>query len=207
MCALGDSLTILSQEETHMKKVVLTFGLIGGAIMAFFVFLVGTLHDRDLISPENGELVGYATMVISLAVIFFGIKSYRDNYSGGSITFWKGIQIGLLISVIGGVLYFVGVEGYNLANPEFAPKFMKKWADHEADKARARGASEDEIATARKQIEDMDKVFANPFFMFLICLMEISPVGIIITVISAALLRKKEMLPAENSTLGYQGGI
>jgi hypothetical protein len=84
---------------------------------------------------------------------------------------------------------------------------MKKWADHEADKARARGASEDEIATARKQIEDMDKVFANPFFMFLICLMEISPVGIIITVISAALLRKKEMLPAENSTLGYQGGI
>ena len=179
-----------------MKKVVLTFGLIGGAIMVFFVFLLGTLHDRETISPENGELVGYATMVISLSVIFFGIKSYRDNYSGGLITFWKGIQIGLLISLIGGVLYFVGVEGYNLANPEFAPKFMKKLADHEADKARASGASEDEIAATRKQIEELDKIMANPRFLFLICLMEISPVGIIITVVSAALLRKKELLPA-----------
>jgi len=74
MCALGDSLTILSQEETHMKKVVLTFGFIGGAIMAFFVFLVGTLHDKEVISLDKGELVGYATMVISLSVIAFGFK-------------------------------------------------------------------------------------------------------------------------------------
>lgn len=196
MRAEGNSPTILNQGETLMKKIVLTFGLIGGAIMVFFVFLVGTLHDRELIDPDKGEIVGYATMVISLSVIFFGIKSYRDNYGGGTITFWKGIQIGLLISVIGGVLYFVGVEAYNLANPEFAPKFMKKWAEHEADKARARGASENEIAAASKQIEDMDKVFANPLFMFLICLMEMSPVSILITVISSVLLRRKELLPA-----------
>jgi hypothetical protein len=181
-----------------MQKYILTFGLIGGSIMFFFVFLVSTLHDKDLMSQESGVglAVGYGTMIISLSVIFFGIKSYRDKYAGGTITFWKGLQIGLLISVIGCVMYFVALEAYNVANPEFYPKFMKKWADHEAENAKARGASDDEVANARKQVDDMYKVMANPLGLLVICFIEMFPVGIVITLISAALLRKRELLPA-----------
>lgn len=93
-----------------MKKTILTYGLISGVLMVIFTFIVATLHNRDMIDFGKAELYGYAFGVIALSMIFFGIKSYRDNYGSGTITFWKGIQIGMLITSIGSVMYVVGAE-------------------------------------------------------------------------------------------------
>lgn len=181
-----------------MKKTVITFGLIGGVIIMIFTFIIATLCDRDMIAFERAEIVGYASMVIALSMIFFGIKSYRDNQGGGKITFWKGVQVGVLITAIASALYVVGGEAYTAYNPGFAPKVMEKYKEMETRKMEQKGASKEEIDATIKQMSDMMKLMENPLFRVPIYLIEIFPVGLIITLISAGLLRKRELLPAES---------
>jgi hypothetical protein len=179
-----------------MKKIVLTFGLIAGGLSMIFTFLIATLCDWESIDFGRAELIGYASMVVALSMIFFGIKSYRDNYANGTITFWKGVQIGLLITCIGSVMYVIGGEAYTAINPGFAPKVMEKYKEFETNKMKAKGASQEEIDAVMNQMTEMIKMMDNPLVRFGIYLIEIFPVGLIITLLSAALLRKKELLPA-----------
>ena len=179
-----------------MKRVVLTFGLISGTIIAVLVWMVSWLAGRNLLSYSKLELVGYASMLIALSMVFFGIKSYRDNYGNGKISFWKGVQIGLLISLIAGVLYFAGAESYAIAHPGFVDEFVKLSKDQLVGKLKDQGASQEQIDKSTAEIDQMAGLMQNPLVFFLICLVEIYPVGIVVTLISAGLLRKKEMLPA-----------
>jgi Protein of unknown function (DUF4199) len=179
-----------------MRKTILTYGLIGGGLSMIFTCLIATLCEREILTFGNAEGVGYASMVIALSMIFFGIKSYRDNYGKGAITFWKGVQIGILITCIGSVGYVIGGELYTAINPGFAPKVMEKYKEFETNKMKQKGASQEEIDTVVKQMTDMVKMMENPLIRFVIYLVEIFPVGVVITVLSAALLRKRELLPA-----------
>ena len=180
-----------------MKKVVITFGLISGAIIAVLVWVIAWLCEVDLVTFDRAELIGYASMLIALSMIFFGIKSYRDNYAGGAITFWKGVQIGLLISLIGALLYWASAVAYNVAHPGFQERFVEKFTEHTVNTMRADGASQQEIDAQLVEIEKMEKMLQNPLVFFVVALIEILPVGIIVTLLSAALLRRREVLPAE----------
>src|SRR6478672_13310082 len=92
-----------------MTRIVLIFGLISGAIAAALMWVMLWMMR----SGETGHslLLGYATMIVSLSVVFFGIKSYRDN-NGGRITFFKGLQVGIVISLISAVCYGISWEAY-----------------------------------------------------------------------------------------------
>ena len=179
-----------------MKKVVLTFGLLAGFVIAALVWVVAWLCQTDLIAFERMEFVGYASMLIALSMVFFGIKSYRDNYLNGKISFWKGVQVGLLISLIAGFMYYAGAASYNIANPGFQAKFLQKYTDMTVGKLQAQGAPQTEIDNAVAQIDLMQRLFENPLLFFAIAMVEILPVGIIVSFISAGLLRRKEVLPA-----------
>lgn len=180
-----------------MKKVVLTFGIIAGLIIAILEWLVASLADRGTIGLERLEFIGYSSMLVALSMVFFGIKSYRDNYSGGTMTFWKGLQVGCLISLIAGLLYFGGAASYGLANPGFKESFMVKFTEIKVNKPAAEGASPDKIEAGRKEVELMRYLFDSPVIFFLVCLMEILPVGFLVAIISAAILRRKDVLPSQ----------
>ena len=179
-----------------MKKVVLTFGLLAGLIIASIVWLTASLVEANAIGFDRLEVVGYASMLVALTMVFFGIKSYRDNYSNGRITFWKGVQVGLLISVIAGVLYWGGATSYGIAHPGFDERFMKRFSDLKVGQLQQQGAAQAEIDAARAEVEMMAGLFKNPLLFFLICMVEIMPVGIVVSLVSAGLLRKRELLPA-----------
>jgi len=179
-----------------MKKAVLTYGLIGGGLIMIFTFVIATLCRKEIISIERADLVGYAAMMIAASMIFFGIRSYRDNYTGGSITFWKGVQVGLLITCIASVMYIAGGELHNVLYPDFAPKVMEKFTESEMNRLRQEGASQGEIDQAVQQTADIKKMMDNPLFHVSLYLIELLPVGLIITILSAALLRRREVLPA-----------
>lgn len=180
-----------------MRKVVLTFGLIAGVIIAGIVWLTALLVDNDTIGFERLEVVGYTSMIVALTMVFFGIKSYRDNYSGGKITFWKGCQVGFLISLIAGVMYWGGgVVTNTVALPGFDERFMQKFTEYKLGQLQQQGAPQEKIDAAKAEVEMMAGLFKNPVLFFLICMVEILPVGIIVTLVSAALLRKRELLPA-----------
>ena len=180
-----------------MTRVVLTFGLLAGVIIAALVWITAALAERDMIRFERLEVVGYASMIIALSMVFFGIKSYRDNQGKGTLTFWKGVQVGALISVIAGVLYFAGALSYGIVSPGFEDTFMRKFTELKVNQLQAKGASQAEIDKSTAEVETMRVLFKNPLLFFLVCMMEILPVGIIVAVISAALLRKRELLTAQ----------
>jgi hypothetical protein len=177
-----------------MRKVVLTYGLIAGAIFAVFMFGAYPFWKSGMITFENGEIVGYTSMVIALSLIFFGVKSYRDNYLRGSITFGNALKVGGLIAGVAALGYAVSWEFYfNL----IAPDFMTEYAAFSIEKAKSGNMAEADVQKLIADMESMKIMYRNPIFRFGITLTEILPVGIIISLVSAGILRKKEILPAQ----------
>ena len=175
-----------------MGRIVLVFGLISGAIAAGLMWILIAVQNSGKVDLENGMVFGYATMIIALSLVFFGVKSYRDN-NGGHITFLKGLQVGILISLICGVCYAASWELYYRGSGQ---EFLQKYTAHNLDKMKQDGASDAEIEKARVDGEKFMEIYENFFVRFGFTLMEILPVGIIVTLLSAALLRKREVLQA-----------
>jgi hypothetical protein len=169
-----------------MKKTVLTFGLISGAIMALMMF--ATLPFVDRIGFDKGAIVGYTTMVLSFLLVFFGIRSYRENVGGGTITFGRAFAIGILITLISCICYVVAWE---ILYFKFMPDFMAKYAAYAVEKAKASGASAEAIQAQVQEMKKFKEMYDNPFFNAAITFTEPFPVGLIITLISALILRKK----------------
>ena len=176
-----------------MTKIVLTFGLISGAIAAGLMWLLMGYVNKGSIDFDSGMTWGYATMIIALSMVFFGIKSYRDNH-GGRITFFKGLQVGILISLISAVFYAASWELYY---PSVGDEFMQKYTAYYVEKMRKDGTPEAEIEKTQKEMTEFGEMYKNPLIRFPMTMLEILPVGVIVTLISAALLRRKEVLPAE----------
>lgn len=179
-----------------MQKVTLTFGLLAGVIISVFGFIIMALCENGTITLDNSDLIGYGSMVIALSMIFFGIKSYRDNYQNGAIKFGKGLQVGMLITLVAALIYAAAGETYYQIDPEGQAALMDKYADHHINKMKEKGASPVEIDQKIKEMRDLKEMNKNPKIRFGMTLAIILPVGIVITLISAAVLRKKEFLPA-----------
>lgn len=176
-----------------MKKVIITYGLIGGVIVSVIMLGSHPLLEKGIINYDSGMLIGYSSMVIALSMVFFGVKSYRDQHSGGAISFWQGVKIGMLITLVASIMYALTWEVYfNTA----ASDFTEKYTQHYIDKMVKEGASQAEIDEKRAEMADFGELYKNPLIRFGVTLMEILPVGVIITFLSAALLRKREVLPA-----------
>jgi hypothetical protein len=171
-----------------MKKIIITFGLIGGAIVSACMLATVPLWRSGSITPANGQLLGYSTMVIALSMVFVGIKNFRDNHNNGFITFGKAFKIGILISVIAAVCYAITWEfTYNFLMPNFMEDMTKYYNEEQIKN----GATAEQLAAAKVQMEQLKAWYKNPILRFAMTMVEILPVGLIITVVSAALLRKK----------------
>jgi len=187
-----------------MRKTVIVFGLIGGSIIALLVWLTLAIDGgHQLVGFDYAHFIGYGVMVLGLSMIFFGIKSFRDNYNGGKISFWKGVQIGLLITAIASVMYGGAWLIHNAVRPAFLGAYMQKYTEYQAAKMRESGSSDAEVAAATKEMEDMSAKVKNPLVFFLVALIEIVPVGLLLTVLCAAILRKQEVLPANAQATSY----
>ena len=175
-----------------MRKIVITYGLISGAIITGLFLFSMYLWSKGIINFDNGEYFGYGSMLVALSMVFFGIKSFRDNQNGRSIGFWKGAQVGILISLLASFVYAGGWEVYMQVSPQNS--FMEEYTEHYIAKLKEKGASQEEIDKTTKEMATMQQMYNNPFIRFGMTLFEILPVGIIVTLLSAAILRKKEVL-------------
>ena len=173
-----------------MKKTVLTFGLISGGIMTAMMF--ATLPFTNSVWLQSHSMViGYTTIVLSFMLVFFGIRSYRENIGGGTITFGRAFAVGILITLISSVLYVVTWEIMYFGVPSFGERFMTMCVAH----IKNSGASPEAIQTQLNQLKYLDNPLINAAFTFT----EPFPVGLIITLVSAAILRKKPRNPPAES--------
>ncbi len=77
-----------------MKKTVITFGLISGLIST--LLMVGTMPFVHRIGNDKALILGYTSIVLSFLLVYFGIRSYRDNVADGHISFGKAFGVGNL---------------------------------------------------------------------------------------------------------------
>jgi hypothetical protein len=169
-----------------MKRTVSTFGLISGAIIS--VLMTVGLVFADRIGFDKSEVLGYTSIVLSMLMVFFGVRSYRDNAAGGAITFGRAFTVGILITVISCGFYVVTWE---ILYYNFMPDFMDKYAAYAAERAKASGASPDAVAAQVAQIQQYKELYANPILNAALTSLEPFPIGLAVTLISAAILRRR----------------
>jgi hypothetical protein len=175
-----------------MKKTVLTFGLISGALCS--LLMAATVPFADKIGFDRSEFLGYTVIVLSFLLVFFGIRSYRDSTGNGHITFGKAFGVGISITLITCIFYVVTWEVIYF---NFLPDFMDKYGAYMIEKARAAGASAAAIQAQLEQLKKYKEMYDNPLINAAMTFIEPFPVGLLITLISAAVLRKKEQ-PAQS---------
>ncbi len=170
-----------------LKKTILTFGLISGTLSS--VMMCGTVPFlRDLNHGNKGYYLGYTAIVLSFLLVFFGIRSYRDNISNGAITFGRAFTIGIGITLISCLFYVVTWE---IIYFNFLHGFMDSYFAHQIQKAQSAPGTPEAIQAKVASIRHGQQLYENPFFNALYTFIEPFPVGLLITLISAAILRKK----------------
>jgi amino acid transporter len=143
----------------------------------------------DRIGFDRAVLVGYTSMLIAFLLVFFGIKSYRDNIGNGEISFGRAFTVGILITLVTCVFYVVSWE---ILYYTFLHDFPEKYGNYLIEKARASGATPEQIAQQLKEVQDMKALLDNPVLApLVIFISEPLPVGLVMTLISAAILRKR----------------
>lgn len=176
-----------------MRKIVLVYGTIAGIILGAMLFVTAPLFKSGVLDHNNGMYVGYATMVVSLSLVFFGVKSYRDNQQNGTITFGRAFQVGIFITLLASVLYALSWEvAYRTVSKGFTEDISKHYEEEIKKNAKNETELLEELESNRKLMDLYDR---NPIVRFGFTLIEVLPVGILITLLSAALLRRKSFLP------------
>jgi len=166
-----------------MKKIVLTFGLISGAVLSAMMLITLPFHDQ--IGFERGMIVGYTTMVLAFLLVFFGVRQYRDTVGGGSIGFGRAFAVGAMIAAISSVCY---VATWEVIYFNFTPDFMEKYQAHELEKARADGATPAVIAQKKAEMDHFAEMYQNPAINAAMTFMEPLPVALIVALVSAGVL-------------------
>jgi hypothetical protein len=171
-----------------MQKIVLRFGLASGVILSAMTAVMLPLCMNGTIDFSFNEVIGYSAMILSFLLVFFGVRSYRDNVADGAISFGKAFLVGLAITLITCTVYVIAWE---ITYFNFIPDFLDRYNAYVLAKMHAAGESEAAIRKATADMADMAKVYDNPLINSAITFMEVFPVGLIVTLVSAAILRRK----------------
>lgn len=172
-----------------MKKNVLVFGLISGlvvsTIMAFSMIYMS--KNPDLKTGASSMVIGYLSMLLAFSLIFVAIKNYRDKQNGGVISFGKAFGMGLLIALIASTMYVIM---WAIVYNNFMPDYMDKYCAQMIEEARATSTP----AQLQQTIDQMNKykeMYKNPLFFALFTYMEILPVGLLVSLVAALILKRK----------------
>lgn len=166
-----------------MKKTVLTYGLISGVIAAVLMLV----HVPFMDGSSKALIIGYAGIVLSALLIFFGVRSYRENVGNGKISFGRGFAVGILIALISAACYVVAWEVVYYSSPGI----MDHIFDKQVEELKATGAPQEKIDETAREVESFKKLYANPFVNVAFTFIEPFPVGLLMTLISAVMLRRK----------------
>ena len=179
-----------------MKKIVLRYGLASGVVLLAIAGVMLPLCLNGTINFDQGEIVGFSTMILAFLMVFFGIRSYRDNVAGGTIGFGKAFQVGLLITLVTCAIYVIAWE---ITYYNFLPDFMDRYNAHVLERMRTDGETEAALQEKAAELAEMARLYANPLVNVAFTFIEVFPVGLIVTLVSAAILRRKpgDLVPAQ----------
>ena len=179
---------------------ILKYGVIGGLVVGLINFTLFTLAG-DQPHFEYGMYIGYSVMLVALSTVFLGIKRHRDVEQGGVIRFWPAFGMGVAISFIAGIFY---VAAWEASQAVTGADFATAYSNYMLEQARAKGESAAAIARMSAEFAEFKVMYANPAFRLPMVFTEIFPVGVLVSLVSAALLRRPSFMPAR-SPIGTPG--
>jgi hypothetical protein len=168
-----------------MKRTVWTFGLIAGAIMAAMMFATIPFLEHD----DKAEIIGYTTMIVAFLMVFFGIRSYRDNVMGGTIGFGRAFKVGILITLVASACY---VASWEVMYHTMMPDFVEKYAAQVIERAQASGATEAQVEERRQEMAKFAVMYRNPLFNVGMTFLEVFPVGLVVVLVSSGVLSRRK---------------
>lgn len=173
-------------------KYALIYGGLAGAII---VSIISATIAMDLPSHATSVWVGYLIMLAALSLIFVGVKRYRDVERGGVVSFGRAFVLGLAMAVTAAVIYTIGWEIYLTVS---GGDFMAEYTAGIVERMRAEGAPPSAVEAKAAEMRAMAESYRNPLFRMPLTFVEIFPVGLVVALISAALLRNPKLLPARS---------
>ena len=169
-----------------MKKTILRFGTLGAICIAVIFFLSWIIARPESGNYDQQEIIGYASIILSMLFVFLGIKYYRDKVNNGHISFLQGLKLGILIVLFPSLAFAaIDIIWVLVLDPNFAEKYYA----HEAEKLRA-SLSASELQVKLKEMEAQKEMFSNPAIGFVVMFMTVFIIGLIVTVISALILKR-----------------
>lgn len=174
-----------------MFKSILKYGIIAG-------FIVAGLMDASIIIikdyHELGMVIGYTSMLVAFSFIFIGVKKYRDSELGGIIKFGHAFLVGLGIAGIGTIIYVINWEIYMYFTKY---TFMAEYSANYIESLTAKGMAASEIVKAKAELAKMIEAYKNPIYRMLFTISEILPVGLVVSLICAFILKNPKAFPAK----------
>ena len=171
-----------------MKKIVIVCGLIAGLIVTSLMLasISGLFNNSE--GGLGSMLLGYSSMIVAFSLIFVGVKNYRDKHNFGAISFGKSLKIGLLITLIASTIYVIiwQIDYYF-----FMPDFYEKYSAHIISDMKAHGATQAAIQQQITANKSNGEMYRNPLFNAMFTYLEIVPVGIIMSLLAALILKRK----------------
>jgi hypothetical protein len=169
-----------------MKKTVLKFGFIGGAILSGIMAISLPFHEA--LGNDRAMFVGYASMVLAFLMVYFGVRSYRDTVGGGTISFGRALAVGALIAALASTCY---VATWEVIYNTVASDYLTKYQARMLEKERAAGASEEALAQKAAEMAKFAELYKNPAINAAITFLEPMPVALVMALVSAGLLRRR----------------
>ena len=168
-----------------MKKIILTYGLIAGLVIVAMFLVTFSVGGMDF---KYGELIGYTTMIIAFASIFVAVKTQRDTHLNGSINFKQAFTTGLKITLVASVIYVIA---WMIMSNTIAKDFMTDYYNHAIVQLNESDLSDAQIEKKIAQLDTFQELYKNPFYKMGMTFLEIFPVGFVVSLIAAFILKRK----------------
>lgn len=173
-----------------MKKIIIRYGIIAGAIVSVLMLL--SLPLMNNLNKENegiSMLVGYVSMILSISTIFIAIKTFRDKYNEGKIKFGKAFLIGLYITLIAAAIYALV---FVIADALSGEAFVESYRNMQLDKINSDTTINlDQKHVEITKMEEQMEMYRNPIVKFFFTMLEYFPVGLGASLLAALILKKK----------------
>jgi uncharacterized protein DUF4199 len=169
-----------------MKKTVLTFGLISGALA--ILTMLTTIPFLRSMEHGKADALGYTSMVLSALLVFFGIRSFREKTGSGRISFGRGLAVGVLITLVSWACF---AAAFQIVYFKVVPDFGDKFSACMVERVRASGGSQQKIDEAAKRARTFKGLWDNPLTNAALTFATSVPIGLAVSAISAAILRKR----------------
>ena len=181
-----------------MLRKIFVFGSVSGLTVGIGLSAVIVATTGNGMSNETGMAIGYSMMLVALSLIFVAIKRHRDEEGGGVIRFVTAFGLGLGISTVAGIVYVCAWETV-MAVTEI--DYMANHIAASVEAERAKGVSGEALTRHIAELEAFRVRYTNPLFLLPIRFVEVFPVGVLVTLVSAALLRNPRFLAARREPM------